>query len=536
VQGTLLAGRYRLAEEIGTGGMGSVYRATDLRTDGTVAVKIPHPALASEPGYRERLRREARIAASLGSPRVVRVIDLDEHDGVPFLVMEYVAGETLQRMLARQGRLPLGDALTIATEVARALDAAYVGGIVHRDLKPQNVKLVDGQVKVLDFGIARLEGLTGLTTTGGFVGTPEYCAPEQAEGHADTRTDIYALGVMLYRMLAGQLPFRGPTALAMLRQHALEAPPKLSDDVPRAVRDIVERCMAKDPADRFRTPSELVAALVTAISARAEPPVLEPTRDLPAPAPSGLAARPRVARLKNRLGALLSGLGWLIGGAVAIASMRVTYPAMEWYQAMAVGQVGGGALGSTLAALALRAPRARADWLRLALAVGIGVLGAGLTAQLADWYVSQMLSRLLAIAAGVLLVWLAFRGRLSSRPLVQVGLVATGAAIGWVLVENNMDDIRYTLGPLIDVPIDTEARHAIGELLGVAITAICVGLSLYWPRATLQWDRIAIAAVVAAVGWSIGNAVGDQLTLQMWTIFSLVLTAWLLIARPTATE
>jgi uncharacterized membrane protein YfcA len=168
--------------------------------------------------------------------------------------------------------------------------------------------------------------------------------------------------------------------------------------------------------------------------------------------------------------------------------------------------------------------------------VGIGVLGAGLTAQLADWYVSQMLSRLLAIAAGVLLVWLAFRGRLSSRPLVQVGLVATGAAIGWVLVENNMDDIRYTLGPLIDVPIDTEARHAIGELLGVAITAICVGLSLYWPRATLQWDRIAIAAVVAAVGWSIGNAVGDQLTLQMWTIFSLVLTAWLLIARPTATE
>ena len=152
MDGTILADRYLLTEEIGAGGMGTVYRATDLRTGGPVAVKVPHPYLARDPVFRERLRREARIAAALTSPRVVRVVDLDEHEGVPYLVMEFVAGETLSERLRRAGP-PGAEALAIAREIARALEAAHALGVVHRDLTPRNVKLVDGQLKVLDFGI-----------------------------------------------------------------------------------------------------------------------------------------------------------------------------------------------------------------------------------------------------------------------------------------------------------------------------------------------------------------------------------------------
>ena len=190
MQGTLLSNRYLIAEEIGLGGMGNVYRATDLRTGAAVAVKIPHAFLARNPEYMERLRREAQIAASVYSPRVVRVIDLDTHEGAPYLVMEYVPGETLAEMQRQQGRFSLLDTLNLGLEVARALDAAHAKGIVHRDLKPQNIKVVDGEVKVLDFGIAKAEGFANFTAASVFMGTPEYCAPERAEGEGDIRSDI----------------------------------------------------------------------------------------------------------------------------------------------------------------------------------------------------------------------------------------------------------------------------------------------------------------------------------------------------------
>ena len=264
--GTIFADRYRLGEVIGRGGMGAVYRATDLRTGGPVAIKALHPAFARDPVYRERLRREAQAAAVLTSPRVVRVVDLDAAAEPPFLVLEYVAGETLQERLRREGRLDPGEAVAIVLEVARALEDAHAHGIVHRDLKPQNVKLVDGQVKVLDFGIARVAELSGLTAPGDLLGTPAYAPPEWASGTADGRADLYALGVILFALLEGDVPFRGPTALAVLRQHET-APLPPTVYTPPAVLPVLRRCLAKAPGQRFQTAAELIAALGAAARA-----------------------------------------------------------------------------------------------------------------------------------------------------------------------------------------------------------------------------------------------------------------------------
>gem|GEM_PF-2110500 len=271
--GALLCGRYLLAESIGQGGMGTLYRATDQRTGGSVAVKLLHIDDADDPGIGRALRREARAAAAITSPLVVKVIDLDVHDGRPFLVLEYVPGETLQEMLRRRGRLPVVEALAIAADVARALDAANAAGIVHRDLTPRNLKLADGHVKVLDFGIARILTAGQTTRTQGFSGTPQYSAPERQWSSGDIRADLYSLGIVLYRMLAGRLPFTAPTAAAVLFQHATTPAPALSDDIPAGVQGIVLRCLEKDPAQRFQTPGELLAALVAAQQAAPEPAV-----------------------------------------------------------------------------------------------------------------------------------------------------------------------------------------------------------------------------------------------------------------------
>lgn len=274
----ILVGRYELGDPVGVGAMGTVYRAADRHTGGTVAVKVLHPTLAHDPKYVERLRREARLAAAITSPRVVRVTDFGEHDGAPFLVMEYVEGDTLADVLERRGPLLLPEALTVALEVTRALDAAHARGIMHRDLKPQNIKLVDGQVKVLDFGIARLEGDAGVTLTGAYVGTPAYSAPERLAGRGDIRADIYAVGVILFELIAGRLPFGGATPLAMLYQHESVPPPPLPGDVPATVQDLIARCLAKAPSARYQTPSELVAALESALQAAGAPVVPVTTR------------------------------------------------------------------------------------------------------------------------------------------------------------------------------------------------------------------------------------------------------------------
>ena len=309
-QGDLLSGRYLVQDELGAGGMGTVYRAVDLRTGAEVAVKLPHPFLARDQSYIERLRREAQIAASLHSPRVAIVTDFAEHEGLPYLVMEYVPGENVAERLRREGAMPVGEALHVALEVARALDAAHQRGIIHRDLKPENIRIDRGDVKVLDFGIARLDGQSALTAAGMLVGSPEYLAPERADGHADIRSDIYALGVVLYEMLAGAPPFGGPTPWTVLRRHAVEPPPPLPEGLPPVVYPIVERCLAKRPEDRYQTPRELVTALQAAVRSvehapteavprppapqpdNAEPTVLLPRRTARANTPPGAGTSP----------------------------------------------------------------------------------------------------------------------------------------------------------------------------------------------------------------------------------------------------
>ncbi len=273
VNGQILAGRYLVGEILGSGGMGAVYRGVDLRTGGPVAIKIPHPWLTTDTDFTTRLHREAQIAAALVSPRIVKVMDFDWHEGRPFLVMEYVPGKTLAEMLNEHGPFSWPETARIALEVARALDAAHRSGIVHRDLKPQNIKILeDGDVKVLDFGIARAESLPSVTATSVVVGTPQYMAPERLGGptddpadetvsRGDVRSDIYALGVIMHEMLTGRAPFQGDSHWAVIRAHLSVPPPPLPETVPRALQEVIFRCLAKRPAERYQTPAELVAAL-----------------------------------------------------------------------------------------------------------------------------------------------------------------------------------------------------------------------------------------------------------------------------------
>lgn len=273
MNGQILAGRYLVGEILGSGGMGAVYRGVDLRTGGPVAIKIPHPWLTADTDFTTRLHREAQIAAALVSPRIVKVIDFDWHEGRPFLVMEYVPGKTLAEMLSEQGPFSWPEAARIALEVARALDAAHRSGIVHRDLKPQNIKILeDGDVKVLDFGIARAESLPSVTAASVVVGTPQYMAPERLGGptddpgaetvsRGDVRSDIYALGVIMHEMLTGRAPFQGDSHWAVIRAHLSAPPPPLPDTVPRTLQEVVFRCLAKRPAERYQTAAELVLAL-----------------------------------------------------------------------------------------------------------------------------------------------------------------------------------------------------------------------------------------------------------------------------------
>lgn len=260
----LLAGRYRLARSIATGGMGSVWEAEDRVLRGRVAVKVPWEALIREEGCLERFQREARAAACLSHPNVAEVLDYGEQDGMPFIVMELVEGETLAERLGR-GPTALREAVRITAGVATALDAAHAAGIIHRDVKPGNIMLTGDRVKVLDFGVASASWAPHITASGVTIGTAAYFSPEQASGETATpASDVYSLGVVVYEMLAGRTPFTGENPVAVAAAQVGRMPPALRDlapHVPEHVVRAVERALAKEPASRPPTASAFVQML-----------------------------------------------------------------------------------------------------------------------------------------------------------------------------------------------------------------------------------------------------------------------------------
>jgi serine/threonine-protein kinase len=255
--GEVIADRYELEEAVDHGGMSSVYRGHDRLLERTVALKVLHPHFVDDAEYVERFRREARAVAQLSHPNIVTVIDRGSSDGHQFIVFEFVDGENLKQLLDRSGPLSIDRALELGIQIADALAFAHAHDLVHRDVKPQNV-LIDsaGDAKVTDFGIARsLDVERGVTQTGTVLGTSNYLSPEQAAGETVTpATDIYSLGVVLYELLTGEVPFRGDNLVVVAMKHVTEHPPSLLDqraDVPPRLAQAVERALEKDPARRF---------------------------------------------------------------------------------------------------------------------------------------------------------------------------------------------------------------------------------------------------------------------------------------------
>lgn len=268
---TLLGGRYRLLRQVASGGMATVWEAEDAVLGRRVAVKVLHTHLAADEAVRERFRREGVAVARLGHPAVVAVYDTGEDEGIAFLVMELVEGRTLRDMLREDGPLPVAAAVEVVAQVAAGLAVAHERGIIHRDVKPANILVLpDGRAKITDFGIARGESGTDmdedLTRTGTIVGTAKYLAPEQVQGGpVDPRTDVYALGLVLYEALCGRPAFDGATELAtaIARTQASPLPPRqVRVDVPRSVETIVMRTLARDPSSRFQSAADLRAALL----------------------------------------------------------------------------------------------------------------------------------------------------------------------------------------------------------------------------------------------------------------------------------
>ena len=226
---TLVDGRYRILRRIGSGGMADVYLAEDSHLGRQVAIKVLHRRFAQDQEFVERFRREAKSAAGLNHPNVVGVFDRGEHEGTYYIAMEYLTGRTLKDIVAAEAPLPQERVIDLGTQILQAAGFAHRHGVIHRDFKPHNV-IVDelGHAKVTDFGIARA-GASEMTETGSIMGTAQYLSPEQAQGHAVTATsDIYSIGVMLYEMLAGRLPFEGDSAVAVALKHLSEQPPPIS--------------------------------------------------------------------------------------------------------------------------------------------------------------------------------------------------------------------------------------------------------------------------------------------------------------------
>ena len=265
-----LVGHYTVLNKLGHGGMSEVYRAKDNETEREVVLKFPHEDMMGDPATYERFRREVQIGTLLTHPNIQKLYELAGEKYTPYLVLEYVKGHTLRDVLSKskEAPLPVEKAVSLGIQIARALGYAHANHVFHRDLKPENIIVTDeGQAKVMDFGIAFVEGARRVTW-GRFssqVGTPDYMAPEQIKGNrGDLRTDIYALGIILYELLAGRPPYQGDNALAIMNQHVTANPPplhKFNKHISPALEEITMKAIRRNPQDRWPTMEALVEAL-----------------------------------------------------------------------------------------------------------------------------------------------------------------------------------------------------------------------------------------------------------------------------------
>jgi len=291
LEGVVLAERYLLIKRISEGGMGVVYEGKHVKLDRRVAVKLLHPYLRVSPETMKRFENEARLAASIGHKNIVDVIDLGRHQGLPYFVMEYLDGEGLNEVLKRRETLPRAEAVDLCIEILDALTAVHAKGIVHRDLKPGNIMLVTQPggsriVKVLDFGICRLQDQTpeslSITRTGSVFGTPRYMSPEQARGEKDidARADLYSVGIILYRSLTGNFPFKGENYNALLNAIANDTPTPPAEwttSIPEGLQAIIMRAITRDIDARYQTAAEFMEALLPYSSVPPPVPVGQPT-------------------------------------------------------------------------------------------------------------------------------------------------------------------------------------------------------------------------------------------------------------------
>ena len=264
--GKVLNNRYQIERLLGTGGMADVYLATDTLLGRHVAVKILHPQYAKDPVFIQRFRQEAQAAANLNQRNIVNVYDWGIDEGLDYLVMEHVEGSNLKDIILRGGPLLPERAVEIAAAICGALEAAHANGIVHRDIKPQNIIVMpDNQIKVMDFGIARAAGGSAMTQTGTILGTAQYISPEQAQGHAaDPRSDLYSLGIVIYEMLTGKVPFDGESPVAIAYKHVREdplPPSMINPDVSPELEAVVMKALAKNPENRYQNALEMQADL-----------------------------------------------------------------------------------------------------------------------------------------------------------------------------------------------------------------------------------------------------------------------------------
>ncbi len=311
----LFGGRYEILNVLGQGGMGAVYKARDRELDRVIALKVIRPELATDAAILLRFKQELILARNITHKNVVRIYDLGEADGIRFISMEYVDGEDLRTLLRHAGKLPPKEAIAVVEQVCRALDAAHSEGVIHRDLKPQNImRDQHGRIVVMDFGLARSLGDTGLTQTGAIVGTLEYMSPEQALGITlDQRSDIFSVGLIFFELLTGKAPYKSDTAIASLMKRTREEAQSASDvdaSVPKSLSAIVARCLEREPANRYHSAVELLQQLTT----------WEANPDISPELLSKMIAHPVVRR--SRFSLDLPGKSWMwIAGAVLIVAL-----------------------------------------------------------------------------------------------------------------------------------------------------------------------------------------------------------------------